>query len=269
MEHIEFSWWQGLVLGLVQGLTEYIPVSSTAHLRIVPALVGWPDPGAAFSAVLQLGTLLAVLTFFARDISQLALGSVLGFFSRRWQQPWRLAWQIALANVPIVVLGLLARDFIEHEARSLTLIAIMLATVALALIAAERLARQHKTIEKLRRWEIFAIGCFQALALLPGSSRSGTTILGGLLIGLKRAEAARFSFLLGVPAIFGSAMLQLPHVFQQQDLLAPLLWGLLSATLAGYASIAFLLRFLEKHPTHVFALYRLGLAAFLLSSSWK
>jgi len=259
------SWWRAAVLGLVQGLTEFIPISSTAHLRIVPALLGWPDPGTAFSAVIQLGTLAAVLAYFAGDIRRLAWAALrsLGSARARREQDARLAWAIAAGNVPIVVLGLSFRRLIETEGRSLYLIAALLVAVGLALAAAERVARQDRLLDHLGFWRVQAIGLFQALALLPGASRSGSTILGGLLLGLRRADAARFSFLLGIPAILGSGLFQLRALLESPLGAggAALTAGLAVSAVSGYASIGFLLRFLRTRSTLVFAVYRVALGA--------
>jgi undecaprenyl-diphosphatase len=261
---------QAIVLGLVQGLTEFIPISSTAHLRIVPALLGWGDPGAPFSAVIQLGTLVAVLLYFAREIGRFtvaALASLVSAEARRSTDA-RLAWSIAAGNVPIVVLGLAFRHVIETELRSLYLIGAMLVVIALALWAAERRGEGPDAMERLSFRRVLAIGGFQALALIPGASRSGSTILGGLLVRLKRADAARFSFLLGIPAILGAALLELPHVLagiRHGELTATTLaLGLLTALIVGYASIAFLLRYLQHNSTMLFVFYRLGLAAVVI-----
>lgn len=278
----DLSWLQALALGLVQGLTEFIPVSSTAHLRIVPSLLGWADPGAAFSAVIQLGTLSAVLIYFAGDVWRLSLaalrslGSVasLGKGQARADPDARLAWAIAAGNLPIAVLGLGFKDVIENDLRSLYLIAFMLAAVALALAFVEyRRGEGAGNMESLTLKTVFLIGCFQALALLPGASRSGATILGGLLLGLRRNHAARFSFLLGIPAILGSGLLELPIVLEGIRggalTAGALIAGLLAAAVSGYAAIAFLLRYLENHTTLVFVAYRLALALGVAALAWQ
>lgn len=278
----DLSWLQALALGLVQGLTEFIPVSSTAHLRIVPSLLGWDDPGAAFSAVIQLGTLSAVLIYFAGDVWRLSLaalrslGSVasLGKGKARADPDARLAWAIAAGNLPIAVLGLGFKDVIENDLRSLYLIAFMLAAVALALAFVEyRRGEGAGNMESLTLKTVFLIGCFQALALLPGASRSGATILGGLLLGLRRSHAARFSFLLGIPAILGSGLLELPIVLEGIRggalTAGALIAGLLAAAVSGYAAIAFLLRYLENHTTLVFVAYRLALALGVAALAWQ
>jgi undecaprenyl-diphosphatase len=265
---------QSLVLGLVQGLTEFIPVSSTAHLRIIPALLGWDDPGAAYTAVIQLGTLTAALVYFASDIRDLTVAAVRSLFSAEVRKTpnAKLAWAIAAGNVPIVVLGLAFRHFIETEARSLILIAVMLIVVAVLLLIAERLARHTRTTASMGFWRAQTVGLAQALALIPGASRSGSTILGGLAVGLTRADATRFSFLLGLPAIFGAGVLELAKLVKQARAGEGLLgtpdgWGVLAvgllvAGIVGYWSIGFLLRYLSHRSTLVFTVYRivLGLA---------
>jgi len=271
------SYLQSFVFGLVQGLTEFIPVSSTAHLRILPALLGWEDPGAAYTAVIQLGTLAAALIYFARDIRDLtaaALRSLVRAEARGTAEA-RLAWAIAAGNVPIVALGLGFRHFIETGARSLVLIAAMLIAVALLLGLAERVARQTLVTAELGFWRAQAVGLAQALALIPGASRSGSTILGGLLVGLKRGEATRFSFLLGLPAIFGAGVFELAALTKQAQAGAGLLgtadgWtalgvGLVTAGVSGYWSIGFLLRYLSTRSTMVFNVYRIVLGVAILA----
>lgn len=265
----QMGWPEAFVLGVVQGLSEFIPVSSTAHLRIVPALLGWDDPGAAFSAVIQLGTLLAVLVYFAADVRRLTWAALRSLFSAeaRALPDARLAWGIAAGNVPIVVCGLLLREFIENSARSLYLIAAMLILVALALAWKDRPGAPggSRAVAQLSVRQILVIGAFQALALLPGASRSGVTILGGLWLGLGRAEAARFSFLLGIPAILGSGLFQLPPLLADGGGTGMSLWvGLAAAALSGFASIAFLLHYLGTHSTRAFVVYRVMLGAGLL-----
>ena len=256
------------MLGVVQGLTEFLPISSTAHLRIVPSLLGWADPGAAFSAVIQLGTLAAVLIYFAGDIARLTLAALRSLWDAdvRRNAEARLAWAIAAGNIPIAVLGLGFRELIETEARSLYVVGVMLIAVALLLMLAERIAPHLQGMETLRFWQVQVIGLFQALALIPGASRSGSTILGGLLLGLRREDAARFSFLLGIPAILGSGLFQFKAML---DSGAEYNWtataiGLAAALASGYAAIGILLRFLRSHSTLAFSLYRIALGALVL-----
>lgn len=262
---------QALVLGLVQGLTEFIPVSSTAHLRLVPHFLGWDDPGAAFSAVIQLGSLLAVFTYFAADIWKLLLAALASLRHRNlnYNSDARLAWSIAVGTLPIAVLGLAFKDFIEGDARQLTIIAIALIALALLLLLAERLGRRTRLMQELGFGEIQFIGLCQALALIPGCSRSGSTIMGGLFLGLKREEAARFSFLLGLPAIGAAGALEFVKLLKGGLGEAGLLnlgVGIVAAALSSYLAIGFLLRFLQRHGTHWFAYYRILLGIFILYS---
>jgi len=223
---------QAIILGLVQGLTEFLPISSTAHLRIVPYFLGWDDPGAAFSAAIQLGTLAAVFVYFAGDVQRLTLAAIDGLRHRdlRRTPDTLLAWSIVPASIPIVVLGLGFKDSIENEARALWIIATALIVLALLLLLAERVSRRDRSLGQLTFWRIQIIGLCQALALVPGCSRSGSTIMGGLFVGLERAEAARFSFLLGLPAIGGAGLLKLLELLAERFALTHQV-GLLKANL--------------------------------------
>lgn len=262
---------EAIVLGLVQGLTEFIPISSTAHLRIVPALLGWEDPGAAASAVIQIGTLLAVLIYFRGDIVRMTAAFFRGLVHRTpFADPdARLAWYIIAGSVPIVVLGLAFQDFIETGARSLWLISGSLIVLALLLGVAEVVAARKERLrgeDEITFADAMAIGLGQSLALVPGVSRSGSTIMTGLFRGLSHAAAARFSFLLSIPAIFGSGMYEL---VAERDHLAGLGWGpilvaILVAFISGWASIWFLIRYLRTHTTGVFIWYRIALGIAML-----
>jgi undecaprenyl-diphosphatase len=260
---------QAIVLGVIQGLTEFLPISSTAHLRIVPALLGWPDPGAAFSAVIQLGTLGAVLIYFARDIGVLSSAALEGLVRRRPLEDHRarLAWFIVLGTVPIGLCGVAFKRLIENEFRSLYVIAGSLVLLALALWAAERMGTFRKGMDAVDWRESQVVGLAQALALVPGSSRSGVTITAGLFVGLARDAAARFSFLLGIPAILAAGLFEfralLKHGLGGGSFLTLGVATAVSAV-SGYLAIAFLLRYLRTHTTYVFIGYRLALGALLL-----
>jgi len=263
------NWFPALVLGIVQGLTEFLPISSTAHLRVVPHFLGWGDPGAAFSAVIQLGTLLAVFAYFAADIKRLFIAALDGLRHRDFNHSpdARMAWSILPGTVPIAAFGLGFKSFIETGARSLYLIAGALIVLALLLLLAEGVGRRTRTMQDLGFWHIQFIGLCQALALIPGCSRSGSTIMGGLFIGLRREDAARFSFLLGLPAIGASGLLKLfdlLHGGLGSEGLFNLGIGILAAAVSGYLSIGFLLRFLQRHSTYAFAVYRILLGALIL-----
>ncbi|MEO8216361.1 MAG: undecaprenyl-diphosphatase UppP [Acidobacteriota bacterium] len=267
---------QALVLGLVQGLTEFLPVSSTAHLRIVPALLGWPDPGAAASAVIQFGTLLAVIIYFARDLMEMSGAFLRGLISMKpFQDPQsRLAWFLIIGTVPIAVIGLLFKHFIETTARGLWIIASSLIFLAIILLIAEAYAKKKgnpRTVEDVDLRDTLAVGFGQCLALIPGMSRSGTTIMAGLFRGLTHEAAARFSFLLSIPAVGASGLLEL---VSERKHLAELGWfsiavAVFVAFLTGWASIWFLLRYLKTHTTGIFIYYRiaLGLLIMVLLSS--
>lgn len=261
---------QAVVLGIVQGLTEFLPISSVAHLRIVPALLGWPDPGAAFSAVIQLGTLTAVLAYFSRDLADLVGAAARGLARGRplEEHRARVAWYILLGTIPIGLCGLVFKNFIEREARSLYVISASLILLGLALWAAERRGARTKGMEAVEFRESQIVGLAQALALIPGSSRSGVTITAGLFLGLARDAAARFSFLLGIPAILASGVFEfrelLKHGLGDGGMLALALATAVSA-LSGYLAIAFLLRYLRTHSTHLFIWYRLALGTVLLA----
>lgn len=260
---------QSVVLGLVQGLTETLPVSSTAHLRIVPHYLGWGDPGLAFSAAIHLGTLAAVVAFFAGDIRGLAGAAVEGLRrgDLRHSPECLTAWAILPATVPAVLCGLGLKGFIATEARALPVIAWALILLAPCLLLAERLGRRDRNLTELSFWRIQAIGLGQALALIPGVSRSGSTIMTGLLVGLRREQAARFAFLLGLPAIAGAGLLELLQLLGAGPgggQILSLALGIGAAAASGYAAIGLLLRLLERFGTLPFAAYRVGLGAFIL-----
>ncbi|MBF0278602.1 MAG: undecaprenyl-diphosphate phosphatase [SAR324 cluster bacterium] len=260
---------QALVLGIVQGLTEFLPISSTAHLRIVPHLIGWDDPGAAFSAVIQLGTLVSVIVYFRGDVVKLSLAAIESLMKRNlWLSgESRLAWAIALGTFPIVLLGLLFKETIETEARGLMVIGISLIVFAVFLFISEKISLQKRVISELSVKDVLIIGICQAFALIPGCSRSGSTITGGLFLGLKREDAARFSFLLGLPAIAGSGLFELFSLFEDglgQTGIIEILIGISAAFVSGYYSIELLLNFIKKHGTIIFVLYRIILGTTIL-----
>jgi undecaprenyl-diphosphatase len=268
---------QAIVLGIIQGLTEFLPISSTAHLRIVPALLGWNDPGAAFTAVIQFGTLVAVLLYFAKDIVNILQAVILGIVRGKplYNRDALMGWMIAVGTIPIVVLGLLFKKSIETSWRSLYIISGAMIGLALVLMIAEIITKRRvahgaelKSLDKLSWKDTFFVGLAQAIALIPGSSRSGTTITGGLFVGMNRATAARFSFLLSLPSVFAAGMFEL---IEQRHALLSLQIGALNLIIAtviagivGYASIAFLLGYLKKHSTYLFIIYRFIVGVLLL-----
>jgi undecaprenyl-diphosphatase len=263
---------ESIVLGIVQGLTEFLPVSSTAHLRIVPAFAGWEDPGAAFTAVTQLGTMAAVLLYFRADLVRIARAWLRSLGDRdlvRDDVDARIGWYIVLGTVPIGIFGVLFKNQIETGARDLYLIGIALIVLGLVLLLAEQVGSRARSLEQIRTADGFTIGLAQALALVPGVSRSGATITAGLFMGLDRTSAARFSFLLSVPAVVLSGLFELGSILSgeegQDTTLAGLALATVLAFLSGYASIAFLLRFLVTHSTRVFVAYRVGLGTLVLA----
>ncbi len=271
------SLFEALVLGIVQGLTEFLPISSSAHLRIVPALLGWEDPGAAFTAVIQIGTLVAVLAYFRRDI--LRIGHA-WFHGLRRRKPFqdidaRMGWMMIVGTMPIVVCGLLFKDAIETTLRSLYIVSAALIGLAIVLAIAEiymkarrRARKPQKSLAEITWPDAIAIGLAQAMALVPGSSRSGVTITAGLFAGLSRDTAARFSFLLSLPSVLAAGVYQLYSERQallgsQQDV-AAITVATLAALVSGYASIAFLLYYLKTHTTYLFVVYRIVLGVLIL-----
>jgi undecaprenyl-diphosphatase len=256
---------QSIVLGIVQGLTEFLPISSTAHLRIVPALLGWPDAGAAFTAVIQLGTLLAVILFFLRDL--LGMVTALADPKRRRGPEGRMVLYLVVGTVPIGLAGVLLRHAVEGPLRTLTVIATSLIVIGLVMALVERLARHERAMESLTLRDALIIGLGQALALVPGVSRSGITLAVAMAIGLRREAAARFSFLLSIPAVGAAAVFELPKLLHNHDVgISALLTGLAAAGMSGYLCIRWLLRFLRTRTTYSFVIYRVALGLSLLAA---
>jgi undecaprenyl-diphosphatase len=266
------SWFEAIVLGLVQGLTEFLPISSSAHLRIVGALAGWDDPGAAFTAITQIGTELAVLVYFRRDIWRIITAWLASLGGRRRGDPdARMGWLIIVGSIPIVVLGLLLQDRIETTFRDLRIVAIALVAFSLVLYWADAVGRKKLELDDLRARDGVIYGFAQALALIPGVSRSGGTITAGLFLGYTRAAAARYSFLLAIPAVLGSGFFQAYEALTGKIEGPPVDWGptILATVLAfgvGLSVIAWLLRYLNRGSFTPFVVYRvvLGLAVLAL-----
>lgn len=280
---------QAIILGIVQGLTEFIPISSTAHLvfasRWTNLYNGDPDQITATMAVIQLGTLAAVFVYFASDIISITSAFIRdhwALISRKrnmrysgthgvrpiWlsDEAW-LGWLVIIGSVPIGIVGIAFKDFIEGEGtKNLWIISIMLIVIALLLAFAEMIGSHRKDIRHLGIWDAVVVGFAQVLSLMPGASRSGSTIMGGLLAGQKRETAARFSFLLSIPAITAAGLLQLKEAWSilPPDSFTPLLVGTIVAGIVGYLSIWFLIAFLRKNSTAVFIIYRLILGSVLL-----
>jgi undecaprenyl-diphosphatase len=271
------SWFEAIVLGIVQGLTEFLPISSTGHLRIIPAFAGWSDPGAAFTAIIQLGTTGAVLIYFWRDLWRVASAWLRSLRDERLRSSVdaRMGWYLIIATIPIVIFGFAFKDQIENGARDLYLIGSALIVFSFVMLAADRLAPLDRDERSIRRGDAIAIGLAQALALVPGVSRSGATISAGLFRGFTRETAARFSFLLSLPAIVLAALFEMRGVISGSDALETKAHESISAGhvvvscvfafIVGYASIAFLLRFLTRHGLTVFVVYRIVLGVAVLS----
>lgn len=259
---------KAIVFGAVQGLTEFIPISSTAHLRVIPALLGWEDEGAAFSAVIQMGTLIATLIYFRNDIINITTGFLRSLNKRDFARnpESRIFILIMVGTIPIGVCGLLFKGFIEGDARGLYVISSSLILLAIVLFIAEKYSTRQKDLNEITLKDGLIIGLAQALALIPGSSRSGVTITAGLFRGLKRDTSARYSFLLSIPAIGLSGLYELYS--EREELLnenfVMLVVGTLVAGIVGYAAIAFLIRFLKTHSNMVFIIYRIALGLTIL-----
>jgi undecaprenyl-diphosphatase len=265
---------QAVVLGIVQGLTEFLPISSTAHIRIIPALFGWHfyhgstnDPGAPFTAVVQLGTTLAVVLYFWRELLHVTVAWFRGLYDRsvRGTLEYRMGWYLILATIPVAVFGLIFSDQIETGARNLWVISSALIGLAILLFIAERVGSRKREEEDINRTDAVAVGTAQALALIPGASRSGTTITAGLFRGLTREAAARFSFLLSIPAVVLSGVYEAAHHHKGHSPGAGLTGiALVFAFIVGLASIHWLMKWLANHSTYIFIYYRIALGVLVM-----
>lgn len=268
-EMTDMSWVQVLVLSIVQGLTEFLPVSSSGHLRIVSELFWGQDAGASFTAVIQLGTELAVVVFFAKMIWQILTGWFKGWVDKESRgQDWKMGWFVIVGSIPIGVLGLAGKDLIRDALRNLWITAGMLILFSLVFIVAERVGKKNRGFDELTMKDAIIMGLCQCLALIPGVSRSGGTISGGLFLGLDREVATRFSFLLAIPAVLASGLFSLPDAFDPATGQAAsgmqLLVGTAVAFVVGYASIAWLLKFVSNHSFEWFAAYRIPVGIFVM-----
>jgi undecaprenyl-diphosphatase len=264
------GWIEAVVLGIVQGLTEFLPISSSAHLRIVGELFGWDDPGAAFTAITQIGTEAAVLLYFRHDIARIVvawLGSLAG--RRKGDPDARMGWLIIVGSIPIVVLGLLFQDSIETTLRDLRIVATALIVFSLILYWADRVGSKKRELSDLTVGHGIAFGLAQAMALIPGVSRSGGTITMGLFLGYSRSAAARYSFLLAVPAVLGSGFFQAYEALTGDVAGEGVSWGptILATVIAfgvGLTVIAWLLRYLDRGSFTPFVVYRVLLGVLVL-----
>ena len=258
----DMTWAQTIVLSIVQGLTEFLPVSSSGHLRIVSELFWGADAGASFTAVIQLGTEAAVLVFFAKDIWRILTAWFRGLLNAEARDfDYRMGWMVIVGTLPIAIIGYLGKDVIREGLRNLWITAAVLVLFSFVFIAAEKLSRRDRSFDQLTMRDAIIMGFAQCLALIPGVSRSGGTISAGLFLNLDREVATRFSFLLAIPAVLASGLFSLPDAFDpaagQAASGAQLLVGTLVAFVVGYAAIAWLLKFVANHSFAWFAAYRI------------
>ncbi|MFG2790305.1 undecaprenyl-diphosphate phosphatase [Streptomyces sp. NPDC048419] len=274
------SWFESLVLGLVQGLTEFLPVSSSAHLRLTAAFSGWKDPGAAFTAITQIGTESAVLIYFRKDIGRIVSAWARSLTSKemRKNHDAQTGWLVIVGSIPIGVLGLLFKDQIEGPFRDLRITATMLIVVGLVIGAADRLAardetggrhrapKQRKALENLGVKDGLIYGLCQSAALIPGVSRSGATISGGLFMGYKRESAARYSFLLAIPAVLASGLFELKDAMESDHVpWGPTLFATVIAFASGYAVIAWFMKWISTKSFMPFVWYRVALGIVIIA----
>lgn len=260
---------QAVFLGVLQGLTEFLPISSSAHLRIFPELFGWGDPGAAFTAVIQIGTELAVLIYFRKDIGRIVKAWTLSLFKPEYRGALdaRMGWYIIVGSLPIVILGVLLKDIIEKDFRNLWIVGTMLIVLGLILGLADRIGKSDRQIKQMSLRDAGLLGGAQALALIPGVSRSGATISMGRFLGYEREAATRFAFLLAIPAVVGAGLFELkeiPHGANSYGW-GPTITATIVSFVVGYAAIAWLLRYVSKNSYTPFVIYRVLLGAAVLT----
>ena len=263
--------WRDFVLGVVQGLTEFLPISSTAHLKIVPVLAGWGDPGVSVTAVIQLGSIVAVIAYFRADLAGVLRGMSGALLRGQWREPEaRLGRAMAIGTLPILFAGLAIKlywpGYETSPLRSVPAIAGVSILMALLLALAERLGPRSKQLDQVQGRDGLVVGLAQVLALIPGVSRSGSTLTASLFDSWKRPDAARFSFLLGIPAITIAGLVELKDAFSEPSAggVLPLMVGIVSAAVVSWLAIDWLLKFLQRHSTWVFVIYRLLFGVLLL-----
>ncbi|MFI9343601.1 undecaprenyl-diphosphate phosphatase [Streptomyces sp. NPDC052773] len=274
------SWFESLILGLVQGLTEFLPVSSSAHLRLTAAFSGWEDPGAAFTAITQIGTETAVLIYFRQDIGRIVTAWWRSLYDKAWRKDHdaQMGWLVIVGSIPIGVLGVTLKDQIEGPFRDLRLTATMLIVVGVIIGIADRLAardetggrhravKQRKGLQDLGVRDGLIFGLCQAAALIPGVSRSGATISGGLFMGYQREAAARYSFLLAIPAVLASGLFELKDAMEGGHVSwGPTIFATIIAFGTGYAVIAWFMKFISTKSFMPFVWYRLVLGVVLIA----
>ncbi|MQW75146.1 undecaprenyl-diphosphate phosphatase [Nocardioides sp. dk4132] len=259
---------QAIVLGTIQGLTEFLPISSSAHLRIYPEMFGWGDPGAAFTAVVQIGTELAVLIYFRKDIWRIATAWLKSLVKPEYRGTLdaRMGWFIIIGSLPIVVLGIALKDVIENEFRSLWIIGATLIVLGIVLGLADKFSSNSKQIKQINVRDAVLMGVAQACALIPGVSRSGATISMGRILGYEREAATRYAFLLAIPAVVGAGVFQLKEIPGGDNPYGwtPTIVATVVSFIVGYAAIAWLLRYVSTRSYTPFVIYRVALGALVL-----
>jgi undecaprenyl-diphosphatase len=263
---------KAVVLGLIQGLTEFLPISSSAHLRIFPEWFGWGDPGAAFTAVIQIGTELAVLIYFRHDIWRIGSTWLRSLFKPEYRGHLdaRMGWYVIIGSLPIVILGVLLKNIIERDLRNLWITATALIVLGIVLGVADRFSSRQRDLRELGLRDALLLGLAQAAALVPGVSRSGATISMGLFLGMGREAATRFAFLLAIPAVVGAGIFELkeiPHGHNDYGW-GPTLVATVVSFVVGYAAIAWLLRYVSTRSYMPFVIYRIALGLLTLGLLW-
>ncbi|MEV4377923.1 undecaprenyl-diphosphate phosphatase [Streptosporangium sp. NPDC049644] len=263
------SWFEAVVLGLIQGLTEFLPISSSAHIRVASAFFGWEDPGAAFTAVIQLGTEAAVVIYFRKEIWEIISTWTRSLWTPdlRGHHSARMGWYVIVGTIPIVVLGLLFKDSIESVFRDLRLIGTTLIVFGLVLWFADRTARNRLTLERhLSFTHALVYGFAQSLALIPGVSRSGGTISAGLLLDYRREEAAKYSFLLAIPAVLGAGFLELSKIGEgPAPDWGPTILATVISFVVGYLAVSWFLKYISTHRFTGFVIYRIALGVLIIA----
>ena len=264
---------KAVVLGVIQGLTEFLPISSSAHLRIYPELFGWEEPGAAFTAVIQIGTELAVLIYFRKDIWRIANAWTRSLFDPAWRGDFdaRMGWYVITGSIPIVILGITLKDIIENDFRNLWIVGTALVVLGVVLGIADRVGRNERRIEGMNIQHAVLLGLAQAMALVPGVSRSGATISMGRFLGYEREAATRFAFLLAIPAVVGAGLFELKEIPGGDNPYGvfPTVVATVVSFVVGYAAIAWLLRYVSTHSYLPFVLYRIVLGSVTLLLVWQ
>jgi undecaprenyl-diphosphatase len=261
------SWWLAAAMGVVQGVTEFLPISSSAHLRILPALFGQKDPGASFTAVIQIGTIFSVLIFFKNDLISISKSTLVGIFKKdKRNQEFKMGLSIILATMPIIFFGLIGQDFIKTGARNLYVVAYVMLIFSFVMYFVDKYSKFDTDINDLSRFKILMLGFAQSLALIPGFSRSGVTITAARYFGVNRAAAARFSFLLSVPAIVLSGLYEAIGITNSNESgWGQTIFAAAVSFVVGYISIAWLIKWLGNHSLKTFVIYRIALSLAIIA----